>query len=112
MGRSCPRPGKAATRHDRQRVAAVRGGPPHVIDGARRSRDQLAEPRYGRLTRRPPPFPVELALDEGLGPDRSQRCWARRTDPGPDEALLQMDGQAEGANGDDHGVARADLREL
>src|SRR5437667_12304215 len=93
-------------------MPAISGGAADIVYRLGGRCDQLAEAAQGRITGRSPPIPIELTRNEGLRVDRAQRGRPRRADSRPYSPPRRVDGQREGADGDDHGVTGADLGEL
>src|SRR3712207_920066 len=93
-------------------MGSVIGGATDVAYRAGSHRHHLAEAQQGRRADRLSRLPLEDALDELLGLTRPDGRRRRRAQAGSNLSLFRVESQAEGAHGDHHRVAGADLGEL
>ena len=93
-------------------MAAVGGGGPVVVDGAAGGGHAAAELGDQRLVARDGGIPVEPLGEPGLGLGVADRDRPDRTERAAHGPARRVDDERAAGDGDDHGVAHADLEEL
>src|SRR5712692_10533761 len=92
----------------------VRGRAAHVVDRARRGRDEATELHQLRVARREATLPavrVEYRRGERFGMWRAEDRRTTRAEADADTPPGAVDDEREASDGDDHRVAGADLHE-